>query len=60
MKERATAEAPKQGFSFPTAYDFLTAEIQNFLDGRWRQSFEKRFAIDWVKVDSKGDDTESE
>ncbi len=60
MKERATAEAPKQGFSFPTAYDFLTAEIQNFLDGRWRQSFEKRFAITWEKVDSNGSDVESE
>ncbi|MFO1040633.1 MAG: SurA N-terminal domain-containing protein [Planctomycetaceae bacterium] len=54
MKERATAEAPKQGFSFPTAYDFLTAEIQNFLDGRWRQSFEKRFAITWTVADSAG------
>lgn len=59
LKERAVAEVPKGGFSFPTASDFLSAQIQNILDGLWRQSFEKRFAITWENVEPQGAEADS-
>ena len=50
-RERAASER-RQVLSMPTPHDFLSSEVQIFLDSRWRQSFNKHFAINYEKVDS--------
>jgi hypothetical protein len=51
LKERFTSQ-------FPTPYDFMASEAQQFVDLRWQQSFSKQFGITFEEGDMRNPEDE--